>query len=156
MSEVPNEVAAALVDAAQRMAAARGPWWIIGSAAVTLHGARTDVADIDVLAQETDARAVLDRAGIAAAAGAGSERFRSAVLGRIAGGALPIEVMGGLSLHSGSAGWEPLSLRTREPVLLAGATLWVPARAELIELLRRFGRDKDLARAALLEAPPGG
>jgi hypothetical protein len=154
MADMAPELEAALVETARRMAGAGEPWWIVGSAAALLHGARTAVADVDLLCGEADARAVLAAPGLPAAPGGGSELFRSAVFGTI-GAALPIEVMGGLALRSGK-GWSRVTLATREPVRVGGATLWVPSRGELVALLRRFGRDKDLARAALLEALPRG
>jgi hypothetical protein len=154
VAAIADEVAEALREVARRMAGAAAPWWIIGSAAVALHGAGTEVADIDLLADEADARAALEGADLAAAPGGGSELFRSAVFGTIPAAALPIEVMSGLSLR-GAEGWRTVELRTRAPVRVGEAMLWVPERAELIALLRRFGRAKDLARAALLEALPG-
>jgi hypothetical protein len=144
-------LAAAVAAVANRLEGTGAPWWIIGSAAVALHGAQTDVADLDLLTEEPAAAAVLREAGIPARPGDGSDLFRSAVFGRIEGGPLPIEVMGGLAVR-GSHGWEPLRLTTRQAVCIGGARAWVPDRWELIALLRRFGRDKDLARAALLEA----
>jgi hypothetical protein len=44
-----------------------------------------------------------------------------------------------------------VTLQTREPVSVGGARLYVPARDELVRLLRSFGRAKDLERARLLE-----
>lgn len=149
-----ERLVAGLADTARRMDGAGKPWWIIGSAAVRLHGAVTPVADIDLLCDEGDARAVLACAGLAAAPGLPSDLFRSEVFGTVAG-ALPLEVMGGLHLR-GHGGWERVALATREAVRIGGATLWVPSRAELAALLRRFGRAKDMARAALLEALPPG
>jgi hypothetical protein len=150
---VSPELATALADVAARMRGAERPWWIVGSAAVALHGAQTSVADIDLLTDAATARAVLASAGLPARPGAGSRLFRSEVFGTIAAGPLPVEVMGALWLGE-EGGWRRVSLVTRQPVEVGGATLWVPDRAELVALLRRFGRAKDLARAALLEALP--
>jgi len=146
-------LAAALAALAGRLERTQAPWWIIGSAAAVLHGAETEVADVDVVTDEAMAAALLREAGLPAGPGEGSDLFRSAVFGRIEDGPMPIEVMGGLSLRT-ARGWEALALATREPVEVGGARVWVPKRGELIGLLRRFGREKDLARAALLESLP--
>ena len=131
------------------LAAACDPWWVIGSAAAALHGARTPVADIDVLLSVRDAAALLPRLGLAVAAGRPDDRFRSEVFARWTGAALPIEFMAGLCTREGDA-WAPVHLSTR--VVVGGVA--VPSRRELAALMRRFGRDKDLARAALLDAMP--
>jgi len=153
MEAIDPKLAAALAGLAERAAAAHEAWWVIGSAAVALHGGATEVADLDLLMMPDDARRLLQEAGLPAAPGATSALFRSELFGTIAGAALPIEVMGGLRVR-GPGGWEAVTPATREPVRIGEAVLWVPSRGELIALLRRFGRAKDLARAALLEALP--
>lgn len=57
--------------------------------------------------------------------------------------------MGGFEVR-GPEGWCAVQPVTRQPIDWEGIALFVPARAELVALLRRFGRAKDLARAALL------
>ena len=42
--------------------------------------------------------------------------------------------------------------RTRVPILVAEAIVYVPDRVELAEMLRLFGRPKDLERVRLLTA----
>jgi len=153
MPAVDPRLAAALAALAARLDRTQARWWIIGSAAAALHGAETEVADVDVVTDEGTAAALLREAGLPVRQGEGSDLFRSAVFGRIEGEPLPIEVMGGLSLRT-ARGWEALALATRESVEVGGARAWVPERGELIGLLRRFGREKDLARAALLESLP--
>ena len=154
MADIPEDVAAALAEVPRITGAARDPWWIIGSAAALLHGAETNVGDIDLLMSVRDARAVLGAGGAAARPGGGSDLFHSDAFGTIHTGALAIEVMGGLKVRT-SDGWQAVALATRRPVRLGAATLLVPERAELIDLLRLFGRDKDVARAGLLAALPG-
>ncbi|PZQ61167.1 MAG: hypothetical protein DI544_06240 [Sphingomonas taxi] len=143
-------LAAALRAIATTMRGAADPWWIIGSAAVRLHGVDTDVADVDLLTSERDARRFCAGHGRQPIAPAASERFRSAVFGRFEDGAMPIEVMGALTVH-GPNGWQPVRLRSRQPVPVADTRVFVPDRAELVEVLRLFGRSKDLHRATLLE-----
>jgi len=150
-----GELATALAHAAAVAAGARDPWWIIGSAAAFLHGARTPVADIDVLMSADDAFAALDAAGVAASGGEASDLFCSEVFGTIRGTHLPIEVFGGFRIRTGQH-WQPVVLKTRVAVAVEGFTLWVPARDELAALFRSFGRPKDLARAALLDSLAGG
>jgi hypothetical protein len=148
-------LATALAHAAAAAAGARDPWWIIGSAAAFLHGARTHVADVDLLMSPRDALALLDPADSAASGGHGSDLFRSEVFGTIRGVGLPLEVFGGFRLRAGEH-WRPVVLKTRVAVAVGGCTLWVPAQDELAALFRSFGRPKDLARAALLEGLAGG
>ncbi|WCT73822.1 hypothetical protein PQ455_00905 [Sphingomonas naphthae] len=146
---LPADLRATLAQVAAAMAEARDPWWIIGSAAVALHGATTTIADVDVLTSARDAHAFLTQTGGAAVEAATDPHFRSALFGRWHGPPLPVEVMGDLHLNEG--GWRMVELKTRQSMEVAGATLFIPSREELIALLHRFGRPKDFARAALLE-----
>jgi hypothetical protein len=127
-------------------------WWIIGSAAVALHGRfSARPKDVDLLMSAADAAAFLRRCGQAARPGKGDGRFRSVIFGTWAEPPVPVEVMGALSVATAN-GWEEVALQTREAVPIGGATLFVPAADELAELLVRFGRDKDLDRATLLRS----
>ena len=128
------------------MAEARDPWWLIGSAAMALHGAPVTVADIDLLTSVDDARRLF---GDRLAPGAPSTLFRSDLFGRWRIGAFEVEVMAGLALR-GEVGWQPVELAGRERVVLDGQPLFTPGVAGLITLCRRFGRPKDEARAKLL------
>lgn len=133
-----------LAQITHAMAGACEPWWIIGSAAVVLHGAETLVADVDVLCGEADARALIAALGGAVLASDDDPVFRSAVFGRCAATPLPVEVMARLTVRGA-----PVRLATRE--WIGGVA--VPSRVELAALLRIFGREKDLTRAALLTRP---
>ena len=135
-----------LAGVAARLAEARDPWWIITGAAAALYGVVTEVADVDVLTSRADATRLL-RAD--AAPRVPSDRYRSAVFGRIAGLPLPVEIMAGFELFAGGA-WRPVRFATREAIVVNGATLFVPGRAELIALLETIGRPKDLNRAVML------
>jgi hypothetical protein len=57
--------------------------------------------------------------------------------------------MGGFTF-AGANGWQALALATREAIAVGDRLLYVPAVTELKALLLSFGREKDLARAALL------
>ena len=97
----------------------RDAWVVIGSAAAALAGAPVEVADLDLLTSERDAERLIalwsaqqDRAYQPAA----SDRFRSR-FARFLFPAMPVEVMGGLELHT-AQGWQPSTPTTsrRSPV----------------------------------------
>jgi hypothetical protein len=145
-----EELEAALAEVAELAAAARDRWWIIGSAAAVLHGAvGIQVRDVDLLMSRHDAAKLLRAGGIAPAPGPADPLFRSQVFGRFSAAGHAVEVMGGFSVRSGDV-WRPVRLRGRLAVNVAGAAVFVPTKAELIALLRSFGRDKDLERAERL------
>ena len=133
---------------AAAMRDARDPWWIIGSAAVALHGAASAGArDVDVLLTIADAELILPALGVALTPGVADTRFRSDFYCKWMAPPVPVDFMAGFHVFE-----KLLVPATREPVQVAGETLFVPARGELLAMLRHFGRDKDLARARLLEA----
>ncbi|MBJ6120342.1 hypothetical protein JAO74_00905 [Sphingomonas sp. BT553] len=136
------------------MAGTVDPWWVIGSAAVALHGADgVEVGDVDVLSSERDASAVLARLGVADVGNEGTALFRSAVFGRWEGPLLTVEFMAGFRF-CGADGWRAVWPVTREAVMVDGFAVFVPGRAELAAMLFGFGRPKDLARAKAL-SPSG-
>lgn len=128
----------------------RDRWWIIGSAAVALHGGNPiEVADVDVLCSADDARAMIDRLGLVAISDAADPLFRSAVFARWNTPPLAVEVMADFHVrHEGA--WQRVWPVTRELLPLNGGVVAVPSRAELRKLLLTFGREKDLLRAKLL------
>lgn len=129
---------------------ARDPWWIIGSAAVVLHGRTVaHVKDVDLMMSGADAESFLKRVGAAPTNGRPNDRFRSLVFGVWSAPPIPVEVMGGFSVAT-PEGWRDVSLVTREAVTVQGRTIFLPSAEELVRLLRSFGREKDLARADLL------
>ncbi len=138
-----------IADAAE---SAQDDWWLIGSAAVALHGGAVGaLKDVDLLMSERDAAALLRRAGIEPAAGVPDAMFHSAVRGSWEGPPVPVDVLGGFTFAA-AEGWQALALTTREAIAVVDRTVYVPAVAELKALLLSFGREKDLARAALLDA----
>ncbi|MDR6789589.1 hypothetical protein J2Y58_002962 [Sphingomonas sp. BE138] len=136
---------AALSQVAAALRGAEDPWWVIGSAAVRLHGADTAVADVDVLVSARDAARMLAAWPGTVTIGAASARFRSHPFARAEGGAMPVEVMAELEVRADGA-WRPVRPVSRVPI----GGVFVPERAELAAILLSFGRPKDLARAALL------
>ena len=140
-----------LVMTAEATAQASNPWWIIGSAAVSLHGAHVpDIKDVDVLMSRSDAEQVLRNLGLGSRPPTSSTMFRSSAFGTWTGPPLPVEIMGDLKLAT-PAGWRLVRPETREAVTVDSHQLFVPAAGELIALLRSFGRPKDLVRLRLLE-----
>ena len=129
------------------MREAEAPWWIIGSAAVALHGGDPgEIRDVDVIVGHADAERYLRRLGLPNAATTNDRLFRSDLFARWREPALPVELMAGLKVKA-SSGWAPLVIHTREAV---GDGLYAPSRAELRAILLGFGRPKDLRRAAAL------
>ncbi|RZL72988.1 MAG: hypothetical protein EOP66_13115 [Sphingomonas sp.] len=139
-----------LVMTANVLAIARDPWWVISSAALALHGVTPiEVGDVDVLMSVGDARRVMDRIGVVPIEGGASSLFRSTLFARWETPPLVVEIMAGFHVAT-SAGWAEVLPRTRVPVLVEGSVVYVPGRAELAEMLRLFGRPKDLERVRLL------
>lgn len=129
---------------------ASDPWWIIGSAAVVLHGGKVhDVKDVDLMMSARDADAFLMRVGGTRRRADASDRFKSQVFGRWTEPPIPVEVFGGFSLAIDGS-WRDVSLVTREAVRVGGGEVFVPSADELVRLLESFGRSKDLERARLL------
>lgn len=146
-------LAATLAGLRPALQAMRDPWWIIGSAGLALLGAFDErPQDIDLLASAHDAEALTDawRGHVQADRHpADGVQFRS-VYARFAHLPLPVEVMGGLEVHRNGA-WETLAVRESEGVVVDGFEVRVPVLAEQIRILRLFGRDKDLVKAAQAE-----
>jgi hypothetical protein len=139
---------ATLPELAAAMREARDPWWIIGSAAVALHGAASVAArDVDVLLSVADAERILPALGVPLTPGVADSRFRSDFYCKWTAPPVPVDFMAGFHVFG-----TLLIPSTREPVRVAGVTLFVPSRGELVAMLRHFGRDKDLARARLLDS----
>ena len=147
---LPPDLRQTLVMVAHAMREARDPWWVISSAAVALHGVvPITVADVDVMTSVEDARRVMTRLGVVPARESASLMFRSAVFGRWTAPPLMVEIMAGFHVAN-AAGWTEVIPRTRVPILVEEAIVYVPDRVELAEMLRLFGRPKDLERVRLL------
>jgi len=129
------------------------PWAVIGSAAMILAGVDwPDCADLDIVTTEVGA---VRLEGLWAPWRRPGEPpppngpFRS----RFARFAFPegaVETMGDLEIREAGR-WRRLEIR--DPVTFAAAgALWpAPGLTEQAEILRRFGRPKDLAKARHLE-----
>lgn len=143
---------AALRQVAADVRPARDPWWIIGSAAMALHGARPlQVADIDLLVSVEDAHRLLRARGLTPDVGTGSGRFRSQVHASWAAPPLTVDLMAGFQVRAGSD-WREVHPRTRLRLETGAGAVFVPAIDELIEMCRLFDRPKDHERRRMLEA----
>jgi len=132
------------------LALTRQPWWILGSAAVALHGGDPgEVRDIDLLLDRQDHAAVVAGLGLVPSAGESDGRFRSDWFNRWTGAALPVDLFAGFHLLADGV-WQEALPHSRVAVQAGGITVHVPDRQELAVLLARFGRDKDLRRIAAL------
>lgn len=82
-----------------------------------------------------------------------SAHFHSALFARHDATPLPIEIMA--SLRIASLNWALLRPQTRVAVPAGRGTVFIPAAAEQVTILRSFGRDKDLQRAHRLQLGTG-
>ncbi len=148
---LPEPLRESLAQVADAMRAARDPWWVIASAAMALHGAHPiQVADVDLLASERDAEALIATLGLVPAQLGGTPLFRSALFARWETPPLPVEIMAGFAVHTAD-GWIPVRPATRLEKRIDGRRLFVPSADELIAHCRLFGRPKDEERAALMQ-----
>jgi hypothetical protein len=135
-----------MVQVAEALAATEDDWWLIGGAAVALHGLAIVVADVDVLLSRRDFDGIIARLAIRPCDPGTVDRVRSEKWARWTAPPLSVDVMTGLEIRTGQH-WTRVEPRTREPVVVEGRPIFVPARGELIDILRLFGRPKDLERA---------
>ena len=150
-SELPPALAALIASLGEEMSACAEPWWLIGSAAMAVHGAPVEVRDVDLLLGLADAGAILRARGLAPQAGTPGELFHSAVFGSWQAAPYIVELFAGFRLRDGD-GWRLLVPATREMRSIGNASVFVPSVPELIAWGRLFGRGKDKAREPLLRA----
>jgi hypothetical protein len=139
-----------LVMTADALEGAQDPWWVVSSAAVALHGVTpVEVGDVDVLMSVVDAQRAMDQLGVVPIEDGASALFRSTLFARWEMPPLVVEIMAGFHVAT-SSGWTKVLPRTRVPIFVDERVVYVPDRAELAEMLRLFGRPKDLERVRLL------
>lgn len=149
-------IAPALANAFRVIAAStpqdRDDWWIIGSAALALAGVEgIEPDDVDILCSRGTAHAFAAGWDAIAIDGQVGDRFRSEpYLRTFIPGCSTIEVMAGLEVLVDGA-WQRVLPASRVAVEVEGGTLFIAALDDQIAMLRMFGREKDLARAALAE-----
>ena len=150
-----DRLAITLGRVAEQLAGAQDHWWIIGSAAVALNGGDPGrIADVDVIVSRRDLETLYTRLPLTNTPDAGKPMFLSQRFGRWSEPPLDVEFMAGLTLREADT-WHPIVPATRQAFELEAGELeagvvFTPEREELIALLHRFGRSKDLARAATL------
>ena len=128
------------------------PWWIIGSTAMALSGIDIEPDDVDVLSDGATIKAVLAKLGVTPPPPAGNSRFRSFPFASYqAHDTARIEFMGDLELNEDGA-WTRLIVTTRQSVRVGDAVVFVPDLIEQRHILQRFGREKDVRKAALISA----
>ena len=150
--EITQPLAATLDVVAEGCSDLADPWWVFGSAGMALVGVPgLSPPDVDLIVSERDARTLLKRWNTAPLEAAASPLFRSQIFAKAQVAPLPIEVMAGFEAFSDGA-WAAVSPATRRAVDWKGARLFTPSAAEQAAICRRFGRPKDLARVALLDA----
>ncbi|HEY9236653.1 MAG TPA: hypothetical protein VIP08_16640 [Phenylobacterium sp.] len=152
MPQINGRLVPVLDLVAEGCADLQDPWWVFGSAGMALAGVPgLSPPDVDLIVSERDARALMARWGAEPVAAAPSPLFRSKIFAKALLADLPVEIMAGFECFSGGA-WAPVLPATRQEIAWKGAALYTPSAAEQAQICRRFGRDKDLARAGLLEA----
>ncbi|MGH6997918.1 MAG: hypothetical protein ACREEO_06970 [Phenylobacterium sp.] len=152
MPQIAGPLAAALDVVAEACADLADPWWVFGSAGMALVGVPgLTPPDVDLIVSERDARRLLERWDTVPLEAAASPLFRSAIFAKAQVAALPIEIMAGFEAFSDGA-WAPVVPATRRAIAWKDRRLFTPSAAEQAAICRRFGRPKDLARVALLEA----
>ncbi len=139
----------ALARMAGVLRAATEPWWVIAGAAVALH-ARRPVPVGDILIGIEDVALIRALPGIGVRTPDDNGLFRSCFYAALDVAGVEVECMAGFELcHAGR--WEPVRPRSRVFVEVGeGLAVPVPDRADMVAMLTRFGREKDMARIALL------
>jgi hypothetical protein len=129
-------------------------WWLIGSAAMVLHGvALAAIDDIDILTTPAGARRLAAQWGVEPTTPGPSEKFDSEVFFERTDTPLAVEVMAGFRVKVGGD-WTPVLPTSREALAGPGGPWFSPSRGELLNILALFGRAQDLTRAKLLGALP--
>ena len=130
------------------------PWSLIGSGALMVAGGPINVCtDLDLMTTAWGAE-TLEAVWTAHRDRAYSPDIAAPFRSRFSAYDFPagrVEVMGDLTLR-GDGGWIPVAVPDTEVVDFAGLPVRVPALPAQAALFRRFGRPKDLAKAALVEA----
>lgn len=139
-------------ELAPALASLDQPWCVIGSAAMMIAGAPVeDCPDLDIMtttagAQTLEAAWEGWRDNSYAPSDDGAFRSRFSAYDFAAG---RVEVMGDLLLMLDGR-WTPVAIPQAVSTAFAGQAVNIPPRQAQIDLLRLFGRPKDLAKAALL------
>jgi hypothetical protein len=151
-SAINADLAATLDLVAAGCAGLRDDWWVFGGAGMALVGVHgLSPPDVDLIVSERDAVQLIALWDARIETGGASPLFRSKIFAKASTGPLPVEIMASFEVRE-PHGWSPIWPRTRQAVQRPGGTLFIPTAVEQAEICRRFGRPKDLARLAALEA----
>ncbi|WP_026783027.1 hypothetical protein [Pleomorphomonas koreensis] len=112
-------------------------------------------ADLDVIVDAEDARALAAAAGIEPDGEGGNDRFRSQAHLHLRGAPLVIDVMAAMSIATAD-GWVLYEPRRTGEIEAAGRRFHAVSLDDLGRFYRLAGRDKDRAKIAALEAAGGG
>ena len=153
-AEIDPGLASSVAGVGAGLANCRDPWWVIGSAAMALHGAAVEVRDVDALASRRDAAALLEARALPVRPGREDERFRSEIFGSWESGTRGVEIFAGFHVRT-PQGWRELLPQSRVLLRVAGTVVFVPSIAELTAWGRLFARPKDAAREPILRALQG-
>lgn len=128
-------------------------WWIIGSGALVLGGITgLPIRDVDILAGKDTAIAFLANWDLPLPAPKPDPFFRSEPFAQILRpGLLPIDLAGDMHLFE-NGNWSPVRPATRIAVAVGSTRVFIPSLSDQLNILRRFGRPKDIERAAMIEA----
>lgn len=151
-TEISPELAATLARIAADCAGLADDWWVFGSAGMALAGVQgLSPPDVDLIVSERDAAVLVKAWDAKVDPGSASPLFRSRIFAKAAVAPIPIEIMAGFELFEDGA-WSPIWPSTRQVIALPAGSVFIPTAAEQAQICRRFGRPKDLARIALLDA----
>ena len=138
---------------APALAAFQDPWWIIGSSALHLSGVPGIVPqDLDLLTSGRDADSLVEALPDQVDSNylPSDKRFDSR-FASFPALPMPVEVMGDLAMRIEGA-WQAIIVGPSRILDVGAHEVRVPTLHEQIRLLKLFGRDKDLAKAALVSS----
>lgn len=108
-------------------------------------------ADLDVIVDADEARALAAVAGIDPGGEGGNDKFRSLLHLHLDGAPLVVDVMAGMSIRTAD-GWTPYEVGETVEVEAAGRRFLAVSLADLKRFYRLAGRAKDSAKIAALDA----
>lgn len=134
------------------MTEAHQPWWLIGPAAVALHGGDAgNFTRFEVIVSPGDARRLAEARGLSLVRGPATALKRARNSLTLPLGGIEARLMVWVEQHVAGR-WVPVQPKSRVAVDLGdGRKVFTPDRDELAAILKQTGRARDLARAASLE-----
>ncbi|MEK7661627.1 MAG: hypothetical protein AAB680_06275 [Pseudomonadota bacterium] len=127
-----------------------GDWVIIGSVAAYLSGADLVPKDVDFCASSDAIKAFIGAEVGQNIAKTGQKIFSNPYVTIPVERGLPIDFMGDLSVFDGNK-WQKLVFKSRKTIKFDFGDIYIPEVWEQIEILKTFGRVKDLAKLPLLQ-----